>query len=211
MNKRKRKSEAPKKTMLIVCASEQEALFFSQVRKVSRYSNLSVEYANGEKSLDKLISLSSRLKSRNKFNEVWLVFSFEDLNLDVKSVKELMPVAKKKKVNLCWSNPGISLWYLFHFRIANGLIKDSDSIVKAIQKVIPDFENTPKYLRTTGLDFYQKICVKDNDAIKNSRIYNDAVSPVLGMDAINYINLNLAIIENCGQANFAQNQRTIGM
>lgn len=211
MNKRKRKSEAPKKTMLIVCASEQEALFFSQVRKVSRYSNLSVEYANGEKNLDKLISLTSRLRSRNKYNEVWLVFSFEDLGVDVDTVKELMPIAKKKRVNLCWSNPGISLWYLFHFRIANGLISNSESIVKAIQKVIPDFEDTPKYLRTTGLDFYQKICVKDNDAIKNSRIYNDAVSPVLGLDAINYINLNLAIIENCGQANFAQNQRTIGM
>jgi len=41
---RKRKSIAPKKTMLIVTASEDEALYFSQLRKDSRYANLSVEW-----------------------------------------------------------------------------------------------------------------------------------------------------------------------
>lgn len=211
MIKRKRKSKAPRKTMLIVCASEKESLFFSQVRKDARYSNLSVEWAKDVSSLEKLITFAARAKSRNKYNEVWLVFSFEDLKIDVSDVKELIPVAEKKKVNLCWSNPGISLWYLFHFRSANGLIKDSQSIVKAIKKEIPDFEDSSKYLRTIGLDFYQKICVKDNDANRNARIYNDAVSSVLGLPAINYIDLHLAIIENCGKANFTQNQRTIGL
>jgi len=210
MIKRKRKSEAPRKTMLIVCASEKEALFFSQVRKDARYSNLSVKWANGVSNLEKLITYASREKTRNKFNEVWLVFSFEDLNIGVTDVKELMPIAERKKVNLCWSNPGISLWYLFHFRSANGLIKDSESIINAIKKEIPDFEDTPKYLRTVGLNFYQKICVKDNEANRNARSYNEAVEPILGLSAINYINLHLAIIENCGKANFTQNQRTIG-
>ncbi len=210
MIKRKRKSEAPRKTMLIVCASEKEALFFSQVRKDARYSNLSVKWANGVSNLEKLITYASREKTRNKFNEVWLVFSFEDLNIGVTDVKELMPIAERKKVNLCWSNPGISLWYLFHFRSSNGLIKDSESIINAIKKEIPDFEDTPKYLRTVGLNFYQKICVKDNEANRNARSYNEAVEPILGLSAINYINLHLAIIENCGKANFTQNQRTIG-
>lgn len=211
MNKRKRKSEAPRKTMLIVCASEKEALFFSQVRKDARYSNLSIEWAQEKMSLEKLIAYSSRAKSRGKFNEVWLVFSFEDLKIDSSVVKKLSPLAKKKKVNLCWSNPGISLWYLFHFRSANGLIKDSSSIVNAIKKEIPDFEDTPKYLKTLGLNFYQRICVKDNDANRNARAYNDAVEPVLGIPAINYINLHIAILNNCGKANFTQNQRTIGL
>jgi hypothetical protein len=211
MNKRKRKNNSPRKTMLIVCASEKEALFFSQVRKDARYSNLSVEWAKDVTDLEKLISYTSRRKMHGKFSEVWLVFSFEDLDIDVKRVKEFIPIAKKKKVNLCWSNPGISLWYLFHFRSANGLINDSSSIVNAIKKEIPEFEDTAKYLRTTGLDFYKKICVKDNDANRNARSYNEAVESVLGLPAINYINLHLAIIENCGKANFTQNQRTIGM
>eukprot|EP01156_Anaeramoeba_ignava_P006625 Anaeramoba_ignava/a349117_6.p1 GENE.a349117_6~~a349117_6.p1 ORF type:complete len:212 (-),score=35.18 a349117_6:621-1256(-) len=211
MIKRKRKNNAPRKTMLIVCASEKEALFFSQVRKDARYSNLSVEWAEEETSLEKLISYTGRRRTQGKFSEVWLVFSFEDLELDVATLKSFMPIAKKKKVQLCWSNPGISLWYLFHFRGANGLISESASIVNAIKKEIPDFEDTAQYLRTTGLNFYQKICVKDNDANRNARVYNEAVESVLGLPAINYINLQLAIIENCGKANFAQNQRTIGM
>ncbi|MDC7238009.1 MAG: RloB domain-containing protein [Sphaerochaetaceae bacterium] len=211
MKTRKRKNQAPRKTMLIVGANEKEALFFSQVRKDARYSNLSVEWAGGESDLEKLISIASRKRSSGKFNEVWLVFSFVDLNVDVETVKSLIPIANKKKVNLCWSNPGINLWYLFHFRGANGLITDSNSIDNAIKKEIPDYKNTAKYLRTEGLDFYQRICVKDNDANRNARAYNEAVENVLGLPAINYIELHLAIIENCGAANFTQNQRTIGM
>lgn len=211
MKTRKRKNQSPRKTMLILSASEKEALFFSQVRKDARYSNLSVEWAGGETSLEKLISLASRKRTQGKFNEVWLVFSFADLALDVETVKQFIPVAKKKRVHLCWSNPGINLWYLFHFRGANGLITDEASIDRVIQKEIPEFKNTPKYLRTEGLDFYQRICVKDNEANRNARLYNEAVESVLGLPAINYIELHLAIIENCGAANFAQNQRTIGM
>lgn len=211
MKRRKRKSQRPRKTMLIIGASEKETLFFAQVRKDARYSNLSVDYADGEKDLDKLITLASRRRTRGKFNEVWLLFSFEDLKVDAETVKQFIPIAKKKRVNLCWSDPGISLWYLFHFRGANGRITDSSSIDKAIQKEIPDFENTAEYLRTKGLDFYQRICVKDNDANRNARAYNDAVEHSLGIPAINYIELHLAIIKNCGAANFTQNQRTIGM
>ncbi len=211
MKTRKRKNLAPRKTMLIIGASEKEALFFSQVRKDARYSNLSVEWAGGEKDLEKLISLASRSRTHGKFNEVWLVFSFEDLNVDSQTVKDLIPIAEKKRVHLCWSNPGINLWYLFHFRGANGLITDSSSINRVIQKELPNFEDTATYLRTEGIDFYNKICVKDNEANRNSRIYNEAVESVLGLPAINYIDLHLAIIENCGAANFTQNQRTIGM
>ena len=211
MKTRKRKNQPPRKTMLIVGANEKEALFFSQVRKDARYSNLSVEWAGGESDLEKLISLASRKRTQGKFNEVWLVFSFEDLNVDVETVKRLIPVAEKKRVKLCWSNPGINLWYLFHFRSVNGFVSDSSSIDKAIVREMPDYKNTATYLRTEGLDFYQRICVKDNDANRNARAYNEVVEPALGLPAINYIELHLAIIENCGAANFTQNQRTIGM
>jgi hypothetical protein len=211
MKRRKRKNQPPRKTMLILGASEKEALFFSQVRKDARYPNLTVEWANGEDRLEKLISLASSKRTREKYNEVWLVFSFEDLGLDIETVKEFIPIAKKKRVNLCWSNPGINLWYLFHFRGANSLITDSSSIDRVVQKEIPEFTNTSNYLRTEGLDFYQRICVKDNDANRNARAYNEAVESVLGLPAINYIDLHLAIIKNCGAANFTQNQRTIGM
>jgi len=211
MKTRKRKNQPPRKTMLIVGANEKEALFFSQVRKDARYANLSVDWAGGETDLEKLISIASKKRTQGKFNEVWLVFSFKDLNVDVDRVKELIPVAERKRVHLCWSNPGINLWYLFHFRGANGLITDSDSIDRAIQREIPNFKNTAIYLKTEGLDFYKMICVKDNDANRNARTYNEAVESVLGLPAINYIDLHLAIIKNCGAANFTQNQRTIGM
>lgn len=209
---RKKKSIAPRKTMLIVTASEAESLYFSQVRKDSRFSNLSVEWAgDGFSDLEKLISYAGRKRNHGRFNEAWLVFSFEQFGLDSAAVKELIPLANKKKVHLAWSNPGISLWYLFHFKPLNSFDIDLNSIDNAIREKLPEFTSDAEYLKTDGIDFYKKICVMDNDANINARAYNDAVEKVLGLPAINFVELSLAITEYCGIANFTQNQRTIGM
>jgi hypothetical protein len=209
---RKRKSIAPKKTMLIVTASEDEALYFSQLRKDSRYANLSVEWI-GENVTDitKCLSLTSRKRTQGRYTEAWFVFSFKELGITNEDFTEVKAIAKKKKVKLAWSNPGINLWYYFHFYTLNKMEISDEEINSKIREKISDFEPTAEYLRTGGLDFYQKICVLDNDANKNARMYNNIVEQFTGVPAINFVELSLAITENCGQANFTLNQRTIGM
>jgi len=209
---RKRKSIAPKKTMLIVTASEDEALYFSQLRKDSRYANLSVEWI-GENVTDitKCLSLTSRKRNQGRYTEAWFVFSFKELGITNEDFAEVKAIAEKKRVKLAWSNPGINLWYYFHFYTLNKMEISDDEINSKIREKISDFEPTAEYLRTGGLDFYQKICVLDNDANKNARMYNNIVEQFTGVPAINFVELSLAITENCGQANFTLNQRTIGM
>jgi hypothetical protein len=209
---RKKKSIKPKKTMLIVTASEDEALYFAQLRKDSRYANLSVEWLGPHKNdMEKSLSKVARKKTQGRYKEVWFVFSFKEMDLTNESFKEIQKIANKKRVKLAWSNPGINLWYYFHFYPLNATEISEEEINKKIREKIPSFEPTAEYLKTEGLDFYKKICVLDNDANRNARMYNNIVEQFTGVAAINYVELSLAITENCGQANFTLNQRTIGM
>jgi hypothetical protein len=209
---RKRKSIKPKKTMLIVTASEDEALYFSQLRKDSRYANLSVEWLGPHKDdMGKNLSKVARMKSQGRYSEVWFVFSFKEMGITNENFEEVQDLAKRKRVKLAWSNPGINLWYYFHFYPLNATEISDAEINKKIREKISDFRPTADYLRTDGLDFYNKICVLDNDANRNARMYNNIVEQFTGIAAINFVELSLAITENCGQANFTLNQRTIGM
>ncbi len=209
---RKRKSIAPRNTMLIVTASEEEALYFSQLRKDSRYPNLSVTWVGSDiTDINKCLTKASRERTQGRYSEVWFVFSFDKFGITNESLPEIQSIANKKRVKLAWSNPGINLWYYFHFFALNNPSISSEEIDKKIRTKISDFDSTPEYLKTDGLDFYQKICVFDNDANRNARMYNNIVEQFTGIPAINYVDLSLAITKNCGVANFTLNQRTIGM
>lgn len=209
---RKRISIAPKDTMLIVTASEEEALYFSQLRKDSRYPNLSVSWVGDNLTdINKCIAKASRDRIHGRYSEVWFVFSFEKFGITNESFVEIQSMAKKKRVNLAWSNPGINLWYYFHFFPLNSSSISSEEIDKKIRTKIPNYNSSAEYLKTDGIDLYQKICVFDNDANRNARMYNDIVEQFTKIPAINYVALSLAITKNCGVANFTFNQRTIGM
>lgn len=209
---RKKISIKPKTTMLIVTASEDEALYFAQLRKDSRYANLSVEWLGPHKSdMVKCLSKVAQMKSQGRYSEVWFVFSFNEMGISNEDFKQIKCIANKKRVKLAWSNPGINLWYYFHFYPLNSTEISNEEINKKIREKISNFQPTADYLKTNGLDFYNKICVLDNDANRNARMYNNIIEQFTGVAAINFVELSLAITENCGQANFALNQRTIGM
>ncbi|MBK5200572.1 MAG: RloB domain-containing protein [Spirochaetaceae bacterium] len=209
---RKRTSIAPKNTMLIVTASEEEALYFSQLRKDSRFANLSVAWiGDNYTDINKCLSKASSERTQGSYSEVWFVFSFVKFGITNESFKEIQALANKKRVKLAWSNPGINLWYYFHFFSLNNPSISSEEIDEKIRLKISDYNSSTDYLKTDGLDFYKKICVFDNEANRNARMYNNIVEQFTGIPAINYVALSLAITENCGVANFTLNQRTIGM
>ena len=53
--KRKRVNENPRQTLLIVTASQSEALYFSQMRKDCRYTNMSVIWAEEARDLEEFV------------------------------------------------------------------------------------------------------------------------------------------------------------
>lgn len=97
---RKKISNKPRRTILIVTATEAEALYFSQMRKDCRYSNLTVLWEEEFKDLEHLITLASRYRNTGNYSVVWVLFGLADLDVAPSEVKKLLPYAKKEKSEL---------------------------------------------------------------------------------------------------------------
>ena len=86
MATRKRNSTESRRTLLLVTATEAEALFFSQMRKDCRYGNLTV-VCSGAKDLKHLISFTSKEKNRKKYDVAFALFGFDDVNTNAEEVR----------------------------------------------------------------------------------------------------------------------------
>ena len=81
MKTRKKNTTEPKQTLLLVCATEAEALYFSQMRKDCRYVNLTVMQAPEGRNDDikDLVDFTGRQRSRGRFDSAWALFGFDDV------------------------------------------------------------------------------------------------------------------------------------
>ena len=137
---RKRINQNPFKTMLVVTASEAEALYFSQMRKDCRYANMHVQWAgDGVKSLEELVLYAAKLRTKGKFDSTWVMFGFADLGVNAAQVKAVMPLAEGKKIKLVWTNPSLPLWFLLHLQSPKGPVLDPAVISKALGGPLPGF------------------------------------------------------------------------
>ena len=88
MIKRRKNITDPKQTILIVCATEAEALYFSQMRKDCRYVNLTV-LTSPKQDIKTLIDYTGRERSRGRFDSAWALFGFDDVSIDKDGLKEV--------------------------------------------------------------------------------------------------------------------------
>lgn len=209
--KRKRINQAPRKSMLIVTASEAEALYFSQVRKDCRYANLHVEWVPEITTIEALIAAAAKRRTAGKFDSTWAMFGFTDLGVTATDVQAAMPLAEAKKIQLVWTNPSLPLWYLLHLQAPKAPVLDPQVIINALRGPLPGFEADSNYLLTEGLSLHLKLFPSKAKAAVNAREYNSTVQPRLGMAATNFPKLLNEITEICGLADISHNQKLVGM
>ena len=93
MKTRKKNTTEPKRMLLLVCATEAETLYFSQMRKDCRYVNLTVLQAPDKcTDLQSLIDWTGRQRSKGRIDSAWALFGFDDVGADVAAVKEMEPI-----------------------------------------------------------------------------------------------------------------------
>lgn len=97
---RKRISQQPRQTILLVTATEAEALYFSQMRKDCRYSNMTVIWEQDCKDLSSLITTAAKMRNSGNYSSVWVVFGFADLKVSSEDVSKLLVLAEKRKSGL---------------------------------------------------------------------------------------------------------------
>jgi len=208
---RKKISHKPRRTILIITATEAEALYFSQMRKDCRFSNLTVLWEEEFKDLEHLITLASRYRNTGNYSVVWVLFGLADLSITSMEVKKQIPYAKKKKVGLAWTNPSLPIWYLLHLQTPRGFVGETTMIDSALAKSFPGFSSGASYLLTDGMYLHLKLYPAKAKASLNANAYNNLVEKDLGLPAISLVALLNDITEICGLADLTHNQKQLGM
>jgi len=200
---------SPLSTILIVTSNQANALYFSQMRKDCRFSNLNVQAEMSFKSLEDFITKAARRRSQGGYTVVWAVFDFADLKVKTDDVKAAMPLAQQKKVNLAWNNPSQCLWYLLHYQAPRGVVTDAKVFENAMGNLVPGFKNTTDYLLTDGLMLHLSLFPNKSKAANNASLYNMMAERETGLSATNMIPLINDITRVCGQADITHNQRQL--
>jgi hypothetical protein len=208
---RKRISEKPRRTILLVTATEAEALYFSQMRKDCRYANMTVVWEPDFKDLEHLITLAGRRRNSENFSTAWVVFGLKDLNLDVKDVKSAQSLAEKKKVKLAWNNPSLGLWYLLHLQAPKGFVQDPSLIDSVLAKQFPSYTSDASFLLSEGLDLHFRLYSAKSKAAINAAAYNQMAVASVGLGATNMVAMLNDITEICGLADLTHNQKRLGL
>lgn len=206
MDKRKKKSTETRRTLLLVTATETEALFFSQMRKDCRYGNLTV-VNSGSKDLRRLIQFTSREKNRNRYDVAYALFGLDDVGATIEDVREAQEACQGKRISLCWFNPSFLLWLYLHLGKPQGFIADASAFEPQLKKAIEGFEWSEEYLLTDGLNLHMKLFPRHSVADQNARDYNRVAIQATGEMATSMPQLDKTIVEVCGQADMSHNTK----
>lgn len=204
MTPRKRNKVEAKETMLLVCAKESEAVFFSQMRKDCRYSNLTV-IAEECSSLEKFIDAAAKERNRGKYSVCWALFGFNDVATDVEEVKSMMDYADKKKVNLCYFNPTFDLYFMLFATKPRAFISDSEMIKNRVQSAFDGYDGSVEYFLTKGLNLNFRIYPQLAEADKNARDYNNISEIDTGIVATTLPLFFDSLKSVCGKADMSHN------
>ena len=209
MKTRKKNTTEPKRMLLLVCATEAEALYFSQMRKDCRYVNLTVLQAPAGqvKDLQSLIDWTGKQRSKGRFDSAWALFGFDDVKTDVAGVKEMESYAGKKKVKMLYFNPSFELWFILHLGAPGAFVSDISPLREKLQSAIPGYELTPEYFLTKGLNLHIKLFPRHSATDLNARNYNSVALAATGLKATTMPDFNENLTEICGLADMSHNQK----
>lgn len=78
------------------------------------------------------------------------MFSFDTFEASNEQVREVLPYAKKRKIELAWVNPGIGLWYLLHLQSPRTPILDNGVVERSLKGMMANFSLDAEYLLGEG-------------------------------------------------------------
>ena len=112
---------ALRQTLLIICAGDTEATYFSALKShplVREKFHLTVRCANGGNQVETVRWADSFMRigaTPRSFDEVWCVFDLEQPPKSP-SFHEAVALAARRKFSVSASNPCFELWLLLHFQ-----------------------------------------------------------------------------------------------
>ena len=171
--KRKRMKEVPRKTILLITSTEAEALYFSQMRKDCRYTNLSVLHASDAQTVEEQISFAAKQRLKGHYDIVVVcVLHQGDARGCSEYRRDIGLCRQEAGEKLAWNAPDLALWYLLHLQIPSEPIQDVSVITSALRGVLPGFSADAEYLLKGGSSIHLKLFNAKAQAVVNASTYN---------------------------------------
>lgn len=114
------RDERPETCLIITEGTETEVNYFENIKRIinTRHRNREIQEnypikVEGKgRSTKALVNEAMKIKNRENFSKVWVVFDKDD-NSDF---DEAIKLAKENNIEVAWSNESFELWLLLHFQ-----------------------------------------------------------------------------------------------
>ena len=208
MANRKRQSRELYKSMAIITASNAVSLFFSQLRKDCRYSNLSVSSADTN-DYSALIKYVKGQKRVNKFDQIYVVFGLDEVNVSIEELQAELDLYKDTNIKICYLAPSFDLWIYLHMFRPSVYIANKESVISSIEKKIPGYEMTTDFMVGPGAKLFMQLFTYNASADMAARDYNILCVKEKGFKSNRMPELNKALMDICGKADMSHNTRML--
>ncbi len=199
---RKKNKIDTKGSMLLLTATEAEAVFFNQFRKDCRYSNLTVLKASST-NLEKMVREAGSLRNKGRYTSVWCLFGLDDVSATIEDCMRIEKSAEKKRVNLLYFNPSFDLYFAL-FEMAPRRIVTKDELEKRCRASFENYELTKEYFLKDGINLNFRIYPRLSVADQNALSYNDLSELDTGFKATSLPTFLDDLKEVCGKADMSQ-------
>lgn len=198
---RKKSKVEAKASMLLLCATDAEVVFFSQFRKDCRYSNLTV-LKSSSTNLEKMLSEAGSLRTKGKYTAVWCLFGLDEVGVSIEDCALAEEIAEKKRVKMLYFAPSFDLYFAL-FEMSPRKIVTKDELERRCAQAFPGYELTTKYFLTDGLNLNFKIYPRLAVADQNARSYNELSEMDTGYKATTLPLFLEELKSVCGQADMS--------
>lgn len=140
--RRRRELRPLKKTFLIVCEGQSEEIYFKNMKRCERLTNINIEIVKPHASTPKSICLYARKEKKKKeYDVVYCVFDCEVWNQGV-----LGEIGSRPDINIITSTPCFEIWILLHYKYTSReFCNCKELITSELKKHIPDYEKSKAY------------------------------------------------------------------
>lgn len=155
-----------KPIVYIICeGKETEILYFKHFRTRNCLVDI-IPISSKHKAAEHLVKHAGSLISQADYypkdgDQLWCVFDCDD-NKD-SELREAILYAEKHGYKIAYSNPTFEYWFLLHFEIYNGYLKDSSAVID-ILKNRGYLENYEK-----NMDVFEKLRPHQTKAVRHAK------------------------------------------
>lgn len=164
---RNQNTRRPLRKILIVCEGAQtEPNYFRSFRVASQVCEVKGTGYNTAS----LVKEAKRIHAidKSRYSEVWCVFDHDSFS--AASIRSAYKLALEEGFKVAASNECFELWYLLHYKFLDVAV-NRDEYTKQLKKLLGDYQKN-------SLDMYEKLLMKQADAIRNAKRLKDQHHPM---------------------------------